>query len=616
MKKTAAPPQRDIEFGIGWERHPTHHMPPTVLRSLIRRSYLARHDVQSANPKDAVSRFEHRKEIIQRIMPHHVWHYWTDRRLKSTCEHHFVTWISGGGTGKTTDAAAIALEWWLEAPGESAVIVCSTTKEMLRARIWGEIVRLHAQLPSEIKQAAGELLDTACFIRIRDGDWKNGIKGIAVQDGPVEEAINNIVGMHTNRVLVILDEAQGVREAIMKAIPNLLKNPESRMLIMGNPDSFTSLLCRYGAPINGWESVPKFCEEWETKTHGYPGTGIGLFFDGRLSPAVLDPEWGKRNPWMTSQAQIDAHLASVGGNENDPGFMTQTIGWPPAMGVESVVLDGATLTTFHCQQPPMWTHGKTACAFLDPAFEGEDKAVLQFGWRGWVEDEDGKRWMIGFGDSLVVPIDAESDLPIHHQIVRYCKAQCEARGIGPQEFGLFATGEGGGLKAIFDMEWGPVIGVEEGGAPSERPIGVMNKTAKQEYDTRASELCFLLREFALGNGIRGLPAKAADQANKRQTFHRNGKWCVEPKTGSKGRVDASGKPVKGFKQRLGYSPDDLDACVGLCELSRLKGAEPGTNRQAPKARAAQEQQVKAMERHYSESNYTEQEEWSGYAELA
>jgi hypothetical protein len=212
---------------------------------------------------------------------------------------------------------------------------------------------------------------------------------------------------------------------------------------------------------------------------------------------------------------------------------------------------------------------------------------------------------------MTVPIDAESDMPIHYQIVHYCKAQCEARRIQPHEFGLFATGEGGGLKAIFDQEWGKVVGIEEGGSPTERKVGVMGKTAKQEYDTRASELCFLLREFALGNGIRGLGAEATDQACKRQTFHRSGKWCAEPKTGSKGRVDAAGKSVKGFKQRLGYSPDHFDAAIGLVELCRIAGAEPGSTR--PKSKTEQALEANSIDSTYDERHYTIEEDWAALA---
>jgi hypothetical protein len=141
----------------------------------------------------------------------------------------------------------------------------------------------------------------------------------------------------------------------------------------------------------------------------------------------------------------------------------------------------------------------------------------------------------------------------------------------------------------------------------------MNKTAKETYDTRASELCFGLREFALGNGIRNLPAKATEQATKRLTFNRLGKWCAEPKVGSKGRKDEAGKDVRGFKQRLGYSPDHFDAVTGCCELARLNGAEPGTGAFKPKAKAEISRQLAAVDSMFSESNYAEADDWRTYA---
>jgi len=614
-KKPPVPPAPDIEFGIAWNNHPTHAMPPGLVRTLVRRNFCARHNIVSQNPADAVSVYEHRREVIRQLWPEHVLaqHYWQDRRIKSVAEHNFVMWMAGGGTAKTTDAAAIALQYWLEDPHHTAVIVCSTTKEMLRARIWGQIVRLHGALPREAK--VGDLLDTACFIKIKDGDWINGISGIAVQDGPVEEAVNNIIGKHAARVLVILDEAQGVREAIMKAIPNLLKNPESKMIILGNPSDFNSLLCRYGAPLGGWDSIPKYSEEWECESWGYKGTGIGLFFDGYKSPAVLDPEWGRKHPWMMSREQIDTHLHSkmVGGNENHPDFMFQTRGWPPSKGIEQTLLDASINQMFHCDKPPVWTHGKIACASVDPAFGGADKPVLQFGWRGWVEDDEGKRWVIGFGETIYIPIDAEAELAPEYQIVAYVKQLCEAHNIPASEVCVAAGGRAAAVVGIFREQWGPVVAIEEGGAPSDRKVGVLGKTAKETYDTRASELGFGLREFALSNGIRGLPEAALEQACKRRTYNARGKSCMEAKTSSKGQMDEKGRPVKGFKDRLGYSPDEQDACQTLVEHCRLQGAEPGTGNNTPKAKQSNTSLARQIDAMYSEENMAHAENWAAYA---
>lgn len=608
----------DLEFGLNW----TKAFGSVRIPQLQKRLYCARHN------RGTVSQFEHRKAIIQALWPNDCsWHYWMDRRLKSVCDHNFVTWMGGGGVGKSSDAAAIAIEYWLEAPHETAVIVCSTTAKELRGRIWSQIIRYYMKLPQGVfPEGHGELLDASMMIRWQQGDWVNGIYGTAIQDGPEEQAINNIVGKHTKRVFWILDEMQEVREAIMGAIPNLLKNPESKMLGMGNPSSFTTMLCRYSEPINGWKSIPQFSDEWEIRSNGYLGTGKALFFDGRKNPAILDPEWGKKNTWMTSKEQMEAHLASVGGNENDPSYMCQAIGWPPQMGLESTVLDGAIITTFQCSEKPVWTDGFIQYASLDPAYDGGDEAILQIMRRGVVKEKtestraedvfingvEVERWVISGHEQIKVPIDGDSKVPVDYQIVRFVRQECERRGIPSHECAVACAGRGGALKSIFEVEWGPVNGIEEGGSPSERVVDARGKTAKETYNTRASELCMAIREFALGNGLRNIPSEVQIQACSRLSFNLNGKLCAEPKTATKGLQQAKGAGAKGFKQRIGYSPDHLDAFVIGIEHARQKGATPSFGMASPVKAEEWNQKVKEE----AELDEYQEEDWQDYAENA
>lgn len=602
--------EEDWEFGVGW-----HYLGEKAkqLTPLHKRLYCAR------NKAGNVPQWEHRQELAKIIFPQYVWHYWVETRIRSLTEFNFVSWWGPGGCGKTNDAAIAALEYWMEAPHETAVIVCSTTKEMLRTRIWGSIVEWFGKLSPEVRSVVfppgtGELLDASCFIRWKDGDWKNGIKGIAVQDGPVQEAINNIIGMHTRRVLVILDEAQGVREAIMGAIPNLLKNPESKFLMMGNPSDLNSLLCRHSEPINGWKSIQKFQPDWEIDSQGYPGIGKCFFFDGRKSPAVLDPEWGRRNTWMINQEQIDAHKNSkrVNGNESHPDFMWQTIGWPPEKGLEETVLDASIVTTFGCLDPVVWTDTTVTFAALDPSRGGDD-AVLQIMRRGEVQEDNlPKRWMIAGVEEIIVPIDADSEQPIEYQIVEFVMETCKKRNIPPSELAVACAGSGAALKSIFDVEWGIVNGIEEGGSPSERQVDEKGRTAKEFYNTRASEICMGIRDFALGNGLRNVPQEVITQACARYTFTLNGKLCAEPKTATKGLQTAKGTGAKGFKERMGYSPDNLDAWnIGL-EHARQKGAEPNFGLNAPKKQENWSKDIRDTSNEYAEENYQQQDDWRNH----
>jgi len=87
-------------------------------------------------------------------------------------------------------------------------------------------------------------------------------------------------------------------------------------------------------------------------------------------------------------------------------------------------------------------------------------------------------------------------------------------GLGMQQFlgGFFGSysGEGGGLLSIFRREWGPVVGIEEAGKVSDRPISAVNpRPASEEYDRVVTELHFAVREFAINDA----PAQHADRSH-------------------------------------------------------------------------------------------------------
>src|SRR5436190_8928275 len=530
--------------------------------------------------------FEVRKERIQLLWPHYQWHRWNERRLRGACKTHWLTWMGPGSSGKTADAAVFGLEYWLQAPDRTAIINCSTTTKMLRARIWSNVTFYHQSVLRTKENYVGELLDSVTRIRWRQGDDKNGIFAMAVEEGPVDEVLNNLIGIHTERVLLIIDEGQGIREAILKATNNMAKNPRFDFIMMGNPDSIHSPLAKQSEPLGGWDSVERGeTEEWETLGGPVPGNGLCQFFDGRKSPADDSPEERKRLPWLINKDWVEAHLKSVKWNLNDPTFWAQAIGWPPVMGLESTILDDAIILSFHCKDKAVWTQGFRQCASFDPNFSGGDEAILQFIKYGETEDEKGRlRWVIEFGEWMLVTIDGNrKDRAPDYQRVDFCRVECEKRGIKPRDFSLDSTGAGRPLKSIFDQEWGIVNGIEAGGNPSDDVVvDEMGKTAREAYDTQASYLLFSFREFAMADGIRGLSHEASFQAVSRRTFLRGGKWCAEPKVGSKGRRDERGREVRGYKQRMGHSPDHLDTCcVGVEFCRTIGGATPTVNLPPP-----------------------------------
>lgn len=564
---------------------------PPGTAELNRRLSCARYDVGT------LSRFEQRKAISETLWPSdnvYGLHDWSLRRLRGSCEYYFNIWWGPAASGKTTDAAALAVAYWLEAPWETRVMVCSTTKLMLRSRIWSQIVRLWSALPPWLGYK-GVLTDSEYNIRWKDGDAINCIAGFGVNEGPVEAAINDIIGVHTHRLFLILDEMQGVREAIMGALPNLVKNPEAHFLGMGNTVSMMSMLCKYAEPIGGWNTVKEAeTESWEIDAQEFPGVGLAQFFDGRKSPAVLDPEWGRKHPWMISKEQVDRHIAKRG--MNDPKVWAFTIGWPPKMGMDNTVLSPELIEKFSCRERAYWTEGYKSKAALDPAFaEGGDRKILQFLKVGMVGDELGRRWVIEFGDWMEVQIDSTSNEPVEYQIVAFVKRECQERGIMPSDFALDSTGIGRGLKSIFDQEWGEVMGIEFGGSPSELIVDDEGNTAKDVFDRRSSELNIMVKNFAKAHGIRGLSREAGDEfCHRMMSLGGTGKWIVEKK--------------KDMKKRIGKSPDNSDAAACGVALCMQSGAVPGSNT-APGSRSIAQHDARASDDYYSDDNYNQTQQW-------
>jgi len=586
------PPEFDGQFGLKWNPR---------LPEMNRRMLAARWG------RGTTSQFEHRKWIIEKLWGNdpdkYEVNFWSERRFKAVCEHNFVLMMGPASSAKTTDLAAFALEYWYEDPGNTAVMVCSTTKDMLRKRIWYQICRLYGLLPgSDDCRSAdykGVLTDTNCMLRWRDGDMANGVFGFAVADGPVEDAINNLIGIHTKRVLVILDEMQGINKAIMghNCLGNLVKNPESKFVGMGNPTSMNSMLCEYLTPIGGWHSVVE-CEtpEWEIDPGPYRGKGIGMFFDGRKSPAYLNPEWGKRRPWMLQKEQVDFEIEKFG--VDSPQVRTMTIGWPPSVGVDLTVLDVSIIEKYRCRERAWWTSGFVEGAALDPAFaEGGDNKILQFFRYGLVNDDLGNRWVIEFGETFEVPIDTGDSETVEYQILNFCREKCRSKGVKASEFGIDMTGIGRGLCMIFRKEWGPIIGIEFGGSASGEVVEEGGKTGKEVFDRRSSELNIMLRNFANANGIRGLPKQAEKEFCIRQTVHK-GKHRVETK--------------KEMKKRLGKSPDNADACCIAVDIARQNGAVPGASGPAVMASKVDTERLQRE----TDEQFSEQvveDDWSPFA---
>jgi hypothetical protein len=117
-------------------------------------------------------------------------------------------------------------------------------------------------------------------------------------------------------------------------------------------------------------------------------------------------------------------------------------------------------------------------------------------------------------------------------------------------------------------EWSSeILRVNFGGAASDlAATNTDEKTGKQAYCNRVSELWWTVKEFVHSDQVRGLSKEAAREFLSRKYEERKGADGL--------RIQVETKPD--MKLRLGKSPDTADACVGLLELCRQRlGAQAG-----------------------------------------
>lgn len=149
---------------------------------------------------------------------------WSKQReiVEAVRDHDRVSVRSSHATGKTTTAAVAAL-WWLAGGPGSVVVSTSATDRQVKKILWREIRRRYRQARVDVFRGAA-VSDVELLLA---EDWYAA--GLST-DEP-----ENFAGFHAERVLVIVDEASGVDEAIFEAIEGVLAGGVAKLLLIGNP---------------------------------------------------------------------------------------------------------------------------------------------------------------------------------------------------------------------------------------------------------------------------------------------------------------------------------------------------------------------------------------------
>lgn len=506
-------------------------------------------------------RFEHSQIISKILWPKAFeWHSWSEQVDRKACESQYLAVSGCGASSKSTTIGAYALKFWMCAPLESAVLMASKTIDNSKKRIWREVARLYtlfSHLVGGYKDATLGQSPRPYICPITEPDRKkdeaHGMYVVAMHGKELEKETAFLKGFHCRRILVIADEWDVLEDgghALVDTFTDNLRTGtyEAQFIGLGNDPSLFNALGDAMQPELG-KPVTLQHTEWKS-AKGYDC----LRLDAYDSPNITG-----KDKWtgLVRQRDIDDLVARKG--ENSPSIWIQLHGLHPPEGSSNTVLSEATLIRFNAFESVTWKRDFVTSASLDPAFGG-DACIFRTFKRG---NDTQNIFRIFCDEIITLPIDARPEaMPADFQISEKIPLLCKDRGIPPDEFAILKTGVGRGVYANLYVHWSPrILGIEEGGAPSEDIVSDANPVpANKEYDRKVTELWMRIREFTEADMIRGLDPKTAVQLCSR-TYEDKGtgggrKICIQK------------------KEEMLHSPDEADALAAYIELCRIKGIVP------------------------------------------
>lgn len=523
--------------------------------------------------KGGLGTFRHFKNFSKLLYPDLEWHDWADLQIQSLCENNFVAWTGCATAAKTFGAAHFAMCWWAVDPGNTTVVLTSTTGSMVRKRIWPVIQHLFhnckriPESPLFCKGIPGILVDSKTTLHAMKVDAlgkvfkddKHGIFAKYVRQGATGKAVADIQGIHSPRMMIVVDEATDTPEAILEAITNLRKGcNEFILLVIGNPVSHLDPHGMCCTPKAGWNSINIDSDDWETK--GVPqwdiDPGVCLKFDGTKSPNVK------------AGFKKYHYLFSIEDGERAARAGTDTVGywkfargfWPPE-GICRTIFSENMVERNGGTGKHVFLSRKTVLASLDPGFGG-DECVLRFGVLG---DIEGGHLGLTITEKIPISFKADSDKEIEYQIASRVMDECKRRGCLPENFGMDSTGTGRGAAAVLATEWSSsIIKVEFGGSPSDKPAALDDPRPSTEvYDRRVTELWYSCREMLSAGQLKGLTTEDVQEFCSREYSIPGKKYVLDTKDEC--------------RKKIGRSPDNADSVAVMVEVARRLGAVPQHN---------------------------------------
>jgi len=540
--------------------------------------------------------FYHFVQFESLIWPHKKWHKWSELVLENYLNHRSIGCMGPASSGKSFCFATDSLADYYCFSDCTTVMCCSTTREMLEQRIWGEVKKHHllakkvrSWIPGFIKESRQRIVTATKDADVEGIDVRNGFLGVPCKKGNDYVGLGDFAGVKNKRVRLIADELHLLPRVFVDAISNLDKNPDFKAAGLGNPKDTTDalgIMCEPAADLGGWDGgidQAPGTKTWKTRRPN----GVCIQLPGSDSPNLK----GDMGIPLITQADIDRDVAFYGTDSiwvtmMDEGKM------PRGQGSRRVLTRNMAIKN-KAMEAPVWRNSsRTRIACLDAAYKGVggDRCVyaeLEFGDEiDFYNPEEDKnivevlinqdvvkpstRPVIALLKTEVIPIVGNGKDEAEEQIADFVIAHCEASGI-PQDKFFYDSGMRTGLVSAFARKkWIYSVSIDCGGPASEKPVSEQIAMAcKDYYFNYVTEMWYSVRHIVESGQFRGITEDVLMEFCQRE-------W------GMAGKNKIQVEPKADMKLKTGRSPDLADCVsIGIEGARRLGFIIKNIGKQAP-----------------------------------
>lgn len=245
------PPQKFEKYGLIW---PITSDPVSIEMHMIRNG--GRWKMKNGQMA-GMGLFYHFVQFESLLWPDKKWHKWNELTLQCFLDYRTIGCIGPASSGKSHSFASDSLADYYCFSDCTTVLCCSTTREMLEQRIWGEIKRLHgiakacrSFIPGHIIESRQRIITDPKAGLGEGRDFRNGFLGVpCFPSGTLVDTPSGKVPIEKIKIGDVVINSTGVGSVIKTHVRN------SDSLVRVSLSDGRSFDCTPEHPVltqNGW----------------------------------------------------------------------------------------------------------------------------------------------------------------------------------------------------------------------------------------------------------------------------------------------------------------------------------------------------------------------------